>query len=151
VLRAGLKRAGVQLSWQNPESSLLEGVLSRGDRRLAEVILRAWQKGCKFDAWSEHFSYGRWEEAFSECGLDPYFYACRERPLDELLSWAHIDTGVSTAFLKREYERTIVGKETPNCGTGPCNVCGLQDRQDDCRRKYLELGAASEKGSRVID
>ncbi|HEY49233.1 MAG TPA: TIGR03960 family B12-binding radical SAM protein [Dehalococcoidia bacterium] len=145
VLKAGLKRVGVQLSWQDPGMSLLEGVFSRGDRRLAEVIQRAWGKGCRFDAWSEHFSCEKWQEAFSECGLDPHFYACRERSLDEILPWSHIDTGVRPAFLKKEYERTRQGRETHNCGTGPCNACGLQDKHDDCRRKYWDLSAASKR------
>jgi hypothetical protein len=145
VLRSGLKKAGVQLSWHDPEVSLLEGALSRGDRRLAKVIEHAWQLGSKFDAWSEHFSYEKWRSAFDECGLDPYFYACRERSLDEILPWAHIDTGISLSYLKREYERTKLGEETPNCRTGPCNACGLQDRQGSCQRKYRELTTVSKR------
>ncbi len=143
VLRAGLKKVGVHLSWQDPGVGLLEGVLSRGDRRLAGMIQSAWKLGCKFDAWSEHYSYEKWQNAFSECGLDPYYYACRERPLDEVLPWAHIDTGIDPGFLKREYERTRLGRETPNCSSGPCNLCGLQQSQDKCQRKYKELIAAS--------
>ena len=145
VLRSGLKKAGVQLSWHDPEVSLLEGALSRGDRRLARVIEHAWQLGSKFDAWSEHFSYEKWKSAFDECGLDPYFYACRERSLDEILPWAHIDTGISLSYLKREYERTKLGEETPNCRAGPCNACGLQDRQGSCQRKYRELTTVSKR------
>ena len=143
VLRAGLKKVGVHLSWQDPEVGLLEGVLSRGDRRLAGVIQSAWKLGCKFDAWSEHYNYEKWQNAFSECGLDPYYYACRERSVDEVLPWAHIDTGIDTGFLKREYERTRLGRETPNCSSGPCNLCGLQQSQDKCQKKYRELIAAS--------
>ena len=143
VLRAGLKKVGVHLSWQDPEVGLLEGVLSRGDRRLAGVIQSAWKWGCKFDAWSEHYSHEKWQNAFSECSLDPYFYASRERSLDEVLPWAHIDTGIDPGFLKREYERTRLGRETPNCSSGPCNLCGIQQSQDRCRKKYKELIAAS--------
>lgn len=143
VLRAGLRKGGVHLSWQDPEVSLLEGALSRGDRRLAGVIQSAWQQGARFDAWSEHYSYEKWQNAFSECGLDPYYYACRERSLDEVLPWAHIDTGIDIGFLKREYERTRLGQETPNCSSGPCNLCGLHLSQDKCQKKYKELIAAS--------
>ncbi|MDY6893398.1 MAG: TIGR03960 family B12-binding radical SAM protein [Chloroflexota bacterium] len=138
VLRTGLKK-GVQLSWQDLEVSLLEGALSRGDRRLAAVIHRAWQLGCKFDAWSEYYSYENWRQAFDDCGLDPHFYACRERPLDEVLPWSHIDTGIDSGFLKREYERARTGQETPNCSQDSCNLCGLQHKQDNCRRRYQEL------------
>lgn len=143
VLRAGLRKGGVHLSWQDPEVSLLEGALSRGDRRLAGVIQSAWKRGARFDAWSEHYSYEKWQNAFTECGLDPYYYACRERPLEEVLPWAHIDTGIDVGFLKREYERTRLGQETPNCSSGPCNLCGLHLSQDKCQKKYKELIAAS--------
>ena len=143
VLRAGLRKGGVHLSWQDPEVSLLEGALSRGDRRLAGVIQSAWQQGARFDAWSEHYSYEKWQDAFSECGLDPYYYACRERPLEEVLPWAHIDTGIDVGFLKREYERTRLGQETPNCSSEPCNLCGLHLSQDKCQKKYKELIAVS--------
>jgi len=144
ILKSGLKKRGAHLSWQDPQVSLLEGVLSRGDRRLAKVIHRAWQLGCKFDAWSEHYSFENWQKAFSECGLDPYFYACRERPLDELLPWSHIDTGVELSFLKKEFERAKLEQVTPSCRSGVCAVCGLHRKQASCKGKYREM-AASEK------
>ena len=143
ILKSGLKKRGAHLSWQDPQVSLLEGVLSRGDRRLAKVIYRAWQLGCKFDAWSEHYSFGNWQKAFSESGLDPYFYACRERPLDELLPWSHIDTGVELNFLKREFERAKLEKVTPSCRSGVCAVCGLHLKQASCQKKYQELTVPS--------
>jgi radical SAM family uncharacterized protein len=136
TLRAGLRRAGVHLSWQSPAVSMLEGVLSRGDRRLAEAIRRAWELGARFDAWSEFFDSLRWQRAFTECGLDPDFYTRRQRPVDEVLPWSHIDTGISPDFLKREYKRTDSGKETPSCSTGKCNACGLQKSQDPCRTRF---------------
>ncbi len=139
TLKLGLRRKGTRLSWQDPKVSLLEAVLSRGDRRLGKVIRRAWQLGCTFDAWSEHFDYGRWLQAFTEAELEPGFYAQRERPLDELLPWAHIDTGVTTAFLKREYERTIQDRDTPDCRYDACNVCGLERWQPDCQQKLQKL------------
>ena len=139
ILKSGLKKRGAHLSWQDPQVSLLEGVLSRGDRRLAKVIHRAWQLGCKFDAWSEHYSFENWQKAFGECGLDPFFYACRERPLEELLPWSHIDTGVELSFLKREFERAKLEKVTPSCRAGACAVCGLHLKQAVCQSKYREL------------
>jgi len=141
ILKHGVKRAGALLSWQDPHSSLLEAVLSRGDRRLGQVIYRAWQLGCIFDAWSEHFSYDKWQQAFDDQGLDPSFFAHRERPLSELLPWAHIDVGVRLAFLKREYQRAVTGQETPYCHQGACTACGLERWGEECQRKYKLLTA----------
>ncbi|HEX77008.1 MAG TPA: TIGR03960 family B12-binding radical SAM protein [Dehalococcoidia bacterium] len=134
AVRNGLRRGPVQVSWQDPQVSLLEAVLSRGDRRLGQVLLRAWHLGCQFDAWSEHFDYARWLRAFSESGLDPAFYAHRERALDEVLPWSHIDVGVSPDFLRREYKRALKGEETPDCRWGPCQECGLQRWGVGCER-----------------
>lgn len=126
ILKRGLRSGVVHLSWQDPQVSLLEGVLSRGDRRLSQAIHRAWRLGCRFDAWNEHFRYDRWLQALSENSLDPHFYARRQRPLDELLPWSHISTGVSPSFLRQEYQRTFKGKVTPDCRLGACYACGLQ-------------------------
>jgi radical SAM superfamily enzyme YgiQ (UPF0313 family) len=144
VLRRGLKRSGAHLSWQEPRVSLLEGVLTRGDRRLAKVIHRAWQLGCTFDAWSERFDYEKWLRAFEDSGLDPAFYAHRRRALDEILPWAHIDVGVSPTFLKREYERTFMGGETDNCRYGNCVACGLERWHPACQRRFELVSERSE-------
>lgn len=135
ILKSGLRRAGVKVSWQSPEVSMLEGVLSRGDRRLSKVILRAWQLGARFDAWSEHFNHEIWRRAFAECDIDPQFYATRERGLDEVFPWSHIDTGISLDFLKREYERSTLGEATPSCSGGTCNACGLQHTHALCKER----------------
>ena len=148
ILRKGLKKTGVQLSWQSPEVSLLEGLLSRGDRRISRVIHRAWQLGCTLDAWSEHFCFEKWNDALAECGLDPCFYTSRERSTDEELPWSHINSGVNIDFLKREYKRTLSGRETADCRNGACNICGLQEKHNDCRTKYQESIAKSRGSSR---
>jgi len=135
----GLRRTGRRLSWTDPKVSQLEAVLSRGDRRLGKVIYRAWQLGSTFDAWDEHFNYENWLHAFDEAGLEPSFYAQRERPLDELLPWAHIDVGVTTAFLKQEYQRVLEGRETPDCRNKACNACGLERWQAECQQKHQKL------------
>ncbi|MFC2006782.1 TIGR03960 family B12-binding radical SAM protein, partial [Chloroflexota bacterium] len=96
ILRQGLRRKEIKLSWQDPKASQLEAVLSRGDRRLGNVIYHAWKLGCRFDSWGEHLNYQGWLQAFKKAGLDPSFYAHRERSFNELLPWAHIDVGVST-------------------------------------------------------
>ncbi len=135
ILKAGLRRKGVKLSWQEPKMSLLEAVLSRGDRRLGEVIHRAWQLGAVFDGWSEHFNHEIWLRAFEEAGLKPEFYSQRQRSPDEPLPWGHIETGINPAFLKREYELAIEEELTPDCQLEACNACGLEYSQPDCRQR----------------
>jgi radical SAM family uncharacterized protein len=132
ILISGMKRKGTRLSWGNQMVSLIEAVLSRGDRRIGKVIHHAWQMGAVFDAWDEHFKYEVWKKAFSEAGLDMEFYAWRERQLDELLPWSHIDTGISTEFLKEEYEKALKAEVTPDCRDGACNRCGLERWECGC-------------------
>ena len=109
--------------------------MSRGDRRLGKVIHRAWQSGCTFDSWSEYLKLENWQNAFKETGIDPDFYSLRARSPDELLPWGHINTGVSTEFMKREYQRALEEQETRNCRTEACNACGLESSQPECREK----------------
>jgi hypothetical protein len=94
---------------------------------MGKVIYNTWKLGSRFDAWSEHFSFDNWMKAFVEAGLDPSFYAHRERSLDEILPWSHIDAGVSESFLQRELRRTLEGLATPDCRGGDCNACGLEN------------------------
>jgi len=135
LLKTGLRRKGSHLSWADPRISLLEAALSRGDRRLGKVIYDAWKSGSSFDAWDERFNHQNWLDAFAHNGLEPGFYAHREHSLDELLPWSHIDTGVSSEFLKREYQRSLKGEETADCREQACNACGLERWQEDCQRK----------------
>ena len=144
LLKLGLRRKGIRLSWQDSKVSLLEAALSRGDRRLGNVIHSAWKLGCTFDAWGERFNYQNWLRAFDETGLEPSFYAQRERSLDELLPWAHIDVGVTTAFMKREYQRAIDGMETPDCRHKACNACGLENWQPDCQQKHQRISQSKQ-------
>jgi len=131
-IRSRIPRKGTKLSWSDPRTSLLEAVLSMGDRRLGKTIHRAWQLGCTFDAWNERFNYENWLRAFEETGLDPSFYAHRKRSLEELLPWSHIDTGVSSDFLKKEYRNALEGKATPDCRNNACNTCGLETWASGC-------------------
>jgi radical SAM family uncharacterized protein len=124
LLRKGLRGKGIRFSWHDPQSSLLEAAISRGDRRLGQVIHRAWQLGARFDAWDEVFEVQPWEQAFAEVGLDPGFYARRERPLDEVLPWAHIDTGVKIEFLASECESGLKGETSLDCRVR-CLNCGI--------------------------
>ena len=134
ILRQGLHHKSTRLSWQDPKTSLLEATLSRGDRRTGRIIYNAWKLGCKFDAWSEYFQYESWMRAFREAGLEPGFYAHRERSLDEVLPWSHIDTGVSDDFLKAEFQRSHDGQTTPDCRSDSCNACGLE-HLEICKNK----------------
>jgi len=125
LLRRLIRGRGLKLSWNDPDTSLLEAALSRGDRRLGRVIQDAWRRGARFDAWTEVFEPQRWWAAFSAQGLDPSFYAHRERPLEETLPWDHISSGVSREFLISEYERSLREETTIDCREGPCRACGI--------------------------
>ena len=124
-LRQYLKIKCVNFNWHESELSMLEACISRGDRRIGQVIYRAWKRGCRLDSWYEHFKYDQWIEAFRDCGLDPAFYAHRERPYDELLPWQFVDAGVSMEYLRRENEKSKQAQTTRDCRHG-CNGCGLQ-------------------------
>ena len=127
LLRRLIKGRGLKLSWNDPQTSILEAALSRGDRRLSGVIEDAWRHGARFDAWSEALDVQRWWEAFSSQGLDPAFYAYRERPLEEALPWDHIGPGVSKEYLIAEYGRSLREEATLDCREGPCRTCGILD------------------------
>lgn len=123
LLREHMRNRSISYNWHDPDTSFLEAVFARGDRRLADVIETAWSKGAKFDAWSEYFSLSRWLEAMEEHGLDPAFYANREREREEVLPWSMLSTGVTSDFLWREREQCYRGVITPNCRR-QCAGCG---------------------------
>jgi len=123
-LRDKLRIKSVVYDWHDPDLSFLEAVFARGDRRLSNVLLKAWQKGCKFDGWAEQFKYHAWMQAFDEVGIDPQFYANRVRDRQEILPWSHIDVGVTPAFLWREYQKALKGELTPDCRL-ECRGCGI--------------------------
>ena len=113
----------IKISWHESETSLLEGVFARGDRRLGSVLLNAYQNGCKFDSWGECFDYSRWDKAFTECGIDPKFYANRLRSYEEIMPWDHLDYYVSKKFLINENKLAHSAITTPNCRE-KCAGCG---------------------------
>lgn len=125
MLQKLLKLKHVEYNWHDPETSFLEAVLARGDRRIGQVLFTAWQNGARFDSWAEYFSLDRWIDAFAGCGLDPAFYAHRKRSRDEVLPWDHIDTGVTKAFLWNEYMKALNEETTPDCRLG-CTGCGVR-------------------------
>lgn len=138
LLKQMTRRARLDLSWNDPQESILEGVLSRGDRRLAPVIEDAWRHGARFDAWSEHFQQQLWWDAMDKHGLDPAFYCHRERDLWERFPWMHIASGVSEAFLRKEWQRTWNDLTTADCRDG-CNVCGMEHAAQLCELKLGDL------------
>ncbi len=126
---------GVDFKYHAPDVSYIEAVFARGDRRLADALERAYRMGCRMDGWSDQFRYDLWLQAIRECGLDPDFYACRERALDEVLPWDHLDAGVTKSFLKREWEKAQRGETTHDCRKG-CVGCGVNryEEASECGR-----------------
>ena len=131
-LQEALRIKGVTYNWHEPEVSLLEACFARGDRRLGQVLLTAFENGCILDGWAEHFKYDVWMDAFKANGLDPAFYAYRRRAKEELLPWDVIDCGVTKAFLWHEKEKAERAEITHDCRSG-CNGCGLQRFEGVCR------------------
>lgn len=125
LLRDALREVkGVDFKYHAPDVSFIEAVFARGDRRLADVLERAYRLGCRFDGWSDQFRYDLWLKAFEEIGLDPAFYALRERPVGEVFPWDHLDCGVTKSFLAREREKAACGETTHDCRKG-CVGCGV--------------------------
>lgn len=124
LLKDNIRDRKIVFNYHDPKLSYLEAVLARGDRRLSKTLIRAWEKGCKFDGWSELFDYDKWMEAFSETEVQGDFYALRERELDEVLPWDFIDCGVSKNYLIKEYERAKAQELTKDCRLG-CTGCGI--------------------------
>lgn len=123
-LQARIRGKGFEFSWNDPRDTLVEAFLTRGDRRLADVIERAWQLGAKFDGWQEERRYSLWMQAFQEQGLDPEWYTRRERTIDEVLPWEHINAGVSKEFLTLDYMNSLKGAVVDDCREH-CYSCGI--------------------------
>ena len=113
----------MRMTWSNPRETILEAVLTRGDRRLGNVIESAWKRGARFDAWQDQFNFNSWMDAFDENGMKVDDYT-RAREISEKLPWEHINAGVSRGFLEREYERSKQGETTSDCRE-QCHACGI--------------------------
>ena len=122
-LKESVTTKKITLKFHKIPISFLEGVLARGDRKVCEVILKAWQKGCKFDSWDDHYKYDVWMETFEECGIDPRFYASRKREFTEVLPWDHLDYGIRREFLENECKKAYEAATTPQCRE-KCAACG---------------------------
>lgn len=124
LLLDSVRTKKIKISYHDPNVSMLEAILAKGDRRLCSVVYTAWKKGCKFDSWEEYYRFDKWLEAFEECGIDPAFYASRRAGYDEILPWDHLDYLVSKEFLVRENKTAHESKTTPNCRL-KCSGCGV--------------------------
>jgi radical SAM family uncharacterized protein len=122
-MREQLNAKSIKYNWHEAETTTLEGIFARGDRKLCKVIYEAYQDGCMYDAWSEYFDYDKWMHHLEANGIDYTFYTSREREKDELFPWDFIDIGVTKSFLWREYEEAKKAVETPNCRQ-KCSGCG---------------------------
>ncbi len=126
-LKTNLKLPGVQLKWQDPRVSTIEGVWARGDRKLNQVLIKAWRSGCRFDGWTDFFNYDRWVRVFDESGINSKCYTDGFSNTEQSLPWDHIHIGVDRSFLLKEKGNAAKGKITDDCRTGSCSGCGVCD------------------------
>ena len=126
-LRSALRKPNIQVKWQDPRISLLEGLWARGDRSLSRLLLTAYRLGCRLDGWSDHFDMDRWTAAFKAEGIDPVATASRPLSPTTPLPWDNVDVGVTKAYLTAEWEQARTGQLTPDCRTGVCGGCGVCD------------------------
>jgi len=144
-LRGHLRDRRLNIKGHEPETSLLEAIFARGDRRLGPVISRAFMLGCRFDGWIECFDWDRWKKAFEEAGIEPESYAKRDMDIQDILPWDFIETGVKKEFLEREYRKAFLEEWSRDCRYGPCLGCGLPCEKEkwvqDPRFKVQGFGA----------
>ena len=138
-LQRELRGPGIHFSWNDPTETLVEAFLTRGDRRIADVIELAWRKGARLEGWSDFFNFGAWQAAFAELGLDMDWYARRQRPLDEVLPWEHISAGLKKQFLMDEYIHTYQGGVVDDCREH-CFSCGILGYFKEQRRDAPDAG-----------
>ena len=131
-LKAKVRFPFARLKWHDPAECFIEGVLSRGDRRVGKALIQAYRLGCRFDGWDETFNYQLWMKAFEQSGVDPYFYN-RDFALNEVLPWDFIDIGVSKRFLLTERERSYRKIQTYDCKWGDCRGCGIPGNYEDIK------------------
>ena len=125
LLRDALRRSGAQLRWHDPAATFVEGIASRGDRRIGRVIERVWRSGGTFQEWSERFDVGPWLDAMAAEGLDPDWYVTRHRTREELLPWAHVSAGLHEDFLWDDWQQALAAHGLPDCRWTPCYDCGV--------------------------
>jgi radical SAM superfamily enzyme YgiQ (UPF0313 family) len=124
VLQREIKDKKISFSYHEPKLSYLEAVFARGDRKLSKALIKAWEKGCRFDGWYDIFDFDKWMNAFEETNIDPDFFALRQREVREILPWDFIDIGVKKEYLVSEYEKALDFDTTPDCRQR-CTNCGV--------------------------
>ena len=134
LLKQEIRGNGLRLRWNDPKESLFEGFLARGDRRMAQVVELAWQRGAKFDAWYEHFNEDAWYGAMADIGLEPRFYTHRKRMIDEIFPWEHIDIAVTKKFLTQDYLMSQEQETRIDC-RHQCFACGILPKLKELRRE----------------
>jgi hypothetical protein len=134
LLKNELRMRGLVLTWTRPEETMLEAWLSRGDRRMAEVIYGAWQRGARFDAWQDQYNFGAWMEAFAAVHLDPSFYTHRFRSSQEAFPWDHIHSGVRKKYLLQDYQWSHLNRIRLDCRE-QCYACGILPLFAEARRE----------------
>jgi radical SAM family uncharacterized protein len=134
LLRREMRGPGLKLNWTDPRETLLEAALSRGDRRVSQVIFSAWKLGATFDAWQDRTAFDCWEQAFAANQLDPTFYSHRPRSIDEVFPWDHIHTGVKRDYLMREYQNSQQEITRQDCAS-QCHACGILAAFSDIRQE----------------
>jgi radical SAM family uncharacterized protein/radical SAM-linked protein len=144
-IRERMNRPGLRLKWNDPGQSVLEAVFARGDRRLTNVLERAYLLGARFDGWGEQYRPKVWDNAFEACGIDPRFYTERDRPLEEVLPWQHLSSGVERSFLVDELQRSRAEVLTPDCRWDACSACGVCDHRE-VLPQLQDSGATLPKG-----
>jgi hypothetical protein len=140
----------MRLRWNEPLESIYEGFLTRGDRRVADVVERAWRNGAKFDAWQEHFSFDQWSGAAAAEGLDISTYTHRQRPIDEVFPWEHIDVAVTRRFLTQDYLMSQQGETRIDC-RDQCFACGILPKFKEMRRETPAEAWECPPVSRIAD
>lgn len=148
LLRSSVNNRRLHLKPHHPETAYLEGIFSRGDRRLSALVLKAWEKGCRFDEWDEGIKFHLWKEAWEELGINPYFYVERERPHNEVLPWDHLFVEMDKQWLWSEWQASLNNTFIDDCSTGACTTCGVCDYQEVRNRSY-ELPIHNEGGKLV--
>lgn len=148
LLRSQTKSRKLHLKPHRAETSYLEGIFSRGDRRLSALIVKAWEKGCRFDEWDEGLRFNLWMEACAECGIDPKFYTERRRGREEVLPWDHLFIDMKKEWLWEEYQASLQVAFIDDCSTGKCTICGVCDYKEARNRSY-EVPKFGEDGKPV--
>jgi len=142
-IRSGIRTPNIQFKWHDVEISWLEGVFAKGDRTLGRTLLKAWQKGCRYDGWTEQFRYRDWLDALEETGVDPERFLYQELKIGSRHTWDHIDSGVSERYLAKELQMSLTSIPTDTCGIDKCYGCGSFARQ--CLSGELVPGKMGEK------